>query len=259
MPLLQGTSVENRSSNDKAMWQTTNQDCEDRIYSCVVVSPAGRVISEFESIKELLESMRDAIRAHQSLYQVGNILHRDISANNIIITNPDTADGFKGMLIDLDLAKIVNDQTGVRQQTGTMQFMAIEVLRRNGHTYRHDLESFFYVLLWMCARTSWSKTKFQRGKNNRPVEVSRLDKWVRGNFGEIADSKHYHMGFDGFQHILYEFPEAFEVVKPLCDSFRLILFPLDKRGKMFLGTPLKPDELYSPILAQFDETISKLT
>lgn len=49
--------------------------------------------------------MRDAIKAHQSLYTTGNILHRDISSNNIIITGPEVADGFKGMLIDLDLAK----------------------------------------------------------------------------------------------------------------------------------------------------------
>ena len=37
-----------------------------------------------------------------------------------------------------------------------MQFMAVEVLRKADHTYRHDLESFLYVLLWMCARQAWS-------------------------------------------------------------------------------------------------------
>lgn len=79
---------------------------ENRIYSCLVVSPAGRVISDFRTVKELLESMRDAIKAHQSLYTAGNNPHRDISSNNIIITEPKTADGFHGMLIDLDLAKV---------------------------------------------------------------------------------------------------------------------------------------------------------
>ncbi|KAI8947232.1 hypothetical protein F4801DRAFT_605651 [Xylaria longipes] len=241
----------------EAMWHTTNQEWENRIYSCVVVSPAGRVISEFESIKELLESMRDAIRAHQSLYMDGNILHRDISANNTIITNSDTADGFKGMLIDLDLAKLLyNSPTEVRQQTSTMQFIAIEVLRRKIHTYRHDLESFFYVLLWMCARTSWTKAEFKGGKNDGPVKASKLEKWVKGNFEDIADNKHHHMGFNGFQDILYEFPEAFKVVKLLCDRIRLLLFSWDKRGKMFLGTPTKPPhELSSSILAEFDETM----
>lgn len=121
---------------------------ENRIYSCLVVLPAGRVISYFKTIKELLESMRDAIKAHQSLYVTGNILHCDISSNNIIITDPATADGSKGMLIDLDLAKIRDSgPSGARHQTGTMQFMGVEVLRTVDHPYRHDLESFFYVLL----------------------------------------------------------------------------------------------------------------
>lgn len=92
--------------------------------------------------------MRDAIKAHQSLYVTGNILHCDISSNNIIITDPATADGFKGLLIDLDVAKIRDSgPSGARHQTGTMQLMGVEVLRTVDHPYRHDLESFFYVLL----------------------------------------------------------------------------------------------------------------
>ena len=83
--------------------------------------------------------MRDAIKAHRSLYITGNILHRDISSNNII-TKPETAHGFKGMLIDLGLAKVRDSgPSGARHQTGTMQFMAVEVLRTVDHTYRHDL------------------------------------------------------------------------------------------------------------------------
>jgi hypothetical protein len=89
---------------------------ENRIYSCLVVSPAGRVISDFKTTKELLESMRDAIKAHQSLYMTGNILHRHISLNNIIITDPETADGFKGVLIDLKLAKV---RTAAQAERGT--------------------------------------------------------------------------------------------------------------------------------------------
>jgi 5-carboxymethyl-2-hydroxymuconate isomerase len=114
---------------------------DNRIFRCLVISPAGRAIREFRSIPELLEALRDAIKAHRSLYINGKILHRDISENNIIITDPKEADGFTGMLIDEDLAKeIGSGRSGARHQTGTMEFMAIEVLRRVSHTYRHDLE-----------------------------------------------------------------------------------------------------------------------
>jgi hypothetical protein len=88
---------------------------DNRIFRCLVVSPAGRAIHDFDrnvpslpAIKELLEALHDAIKAHRSLYLVGHILHRDISENNIIKTDPEKADGFKGMLIDLDLAKEVD-------------------------------------------------------------------------------------------------------------------------------------------------------
>ena len=66
-------------------------------------------------------TLRDAIKAHRSLYLEGSILHRDISENNIIITNPKQANGFTGMLIDADLAKIAGGgRTGARHQTGTI-------------------------------------------------------------------------------------------------------------------------------------------
>ncbi|POG61764.1 hypothetical protein GLOIN_2v1426031, partial [Rhizophagus irregularis DAOM 181602=DAOM 197198] len=36
-------------------------------------------------------------------------------------------------------------------RTGTLPFMAIEILKHNAeHTFQHDLESFFYVLCWIC-------------------------------------------------------------------------------------------------------------
>ncbi|KAJ8127438.1 hypothetical protein O1611_g6198 [Lasiodiplodia mahajangana] len=237
---------------------TTVEDLwEDRIFSCLVISPAGRIISQFETIKEMLESIRDAIRAHQSLYTLGGILHRDISSNNIIITNPETTDGFKGMLIDLDLAKVMNGapKSGARQQTGTMQFIAIEVLHRADHTYRHDLESFFYVLLWMCARVAWTKPNW-RGEKTEP-ENSLLLRWVMGDFGAIADAKLFHMLPDGFSRVLDEFPEAFNVVKPLCWELRRILFPQGKDGMTVLGTPPgPPDILYASIIEAYDKAIS---
>jgi len=228
---------------------------ENRIYSCLIVSPAGRVISEFRTIKELLESERDAIKAHRSLYVKGRILHRDISPNNIIITNPETANGFKGMLIDLDLAKVRDSgPSGARHQTGTMQFMAVEVLCKTDHTYRHDLESFFYVLLWMCVRQSWNNGF---GVGQEPPKESVLREWEIGSFRVIANAKRGHMTVNGMEEIMDEFPEAMEVVKSLCLKIRTILF--GDSARLVLGTPTgEPDQLYTPIIAAYDDTIRSL-
>jgi len=78
---------------------------DDRILRALAISPAGRSIIQFKTTTELLECLRDAIKVHRSLFTDGKILHRDISENNIIITDPGKADGFKGMLIDLDLQR----------------------------------------------------------------------------------------------------------------------------------------------------------
>ncbi|QKX58161.1 uncharacterized protein TRUGW13939_05282 [Talaromyces rugulosus] len=227
---------------------------DNRILRCLVISPAGRPIYEFCSPMELLVALRDAIRAHQSLYLVGNILHRDISENNIIITDPETADGNSGMLIDLDLAKeISSGRSGARHQTGTMEFMAIEVLRAVDHTYRHDLESFFYVFIWQCARNGWER--FNRLKE-RP-EDSLLNEWYTGSYMKIAGRKGGHMDANNFEYLLWEFPLELECVKTLCRTLRRILFPIHQ-DSLFTGTPVKPETLYEPIIQAFDTTIKDI-
>ncbi|KAI8626594.1 serine/threonine-protein kinase Sgk2 [Xylariaceae sp. FL1651] len=256
--LIQKQSGKPTTSTGKpSLYSPGGDRWENRIYSCLVISPAGRVISDFRTIKELLGAIRDAIRGHQSLYETGNILHRDISSNNIIITKPEIADGFNGMLIDLDLAKVRDSgPSGARHQTGTVQFMAVEVLRKTDHTYRHDLESFFYVLLWMCARQSW-RNGFARGE--KPPKESVLRRWEIGTFKDIALAKGGDMTVHGLEGIMTEFPSMFDLVQPLCLRIRKILFPLDKDERMSFGTPAgDPNQLYSPIIAAFDNTIKNL-
>ncbi|KAI1325815.1 hypothetical protein F5Y16DRAFT_411215 [Xylariaceae sp. FL0255] len=194
------------------------------IYSCLVISPASR-----------------------SLYTTGNILHRDISSNNIIIIKPKAADSFKGMLIDLNLAKVRDSgPSGARHQTGTIQFIAIEVLRKTDHTYRHNLESFFY----------WSNGFARR---EEPPKESGLRKWEISSFKDIARTKVSDMTVDGLENIISEFPGSLSIIKPLCLKIRKILFPLNKNERMSFGTPAEdPNQLYNPITAAFDDAIRKI-
>ncbi|KAK2812070.1 hypothetical protein FQN50_001781 [Emmonsiellopsis sp. PD_5] len=245
-------AFEIQSASNPSLFEKDAQGLYDnRILRCLVISPAGRPIFEYSSPMELLRSLRDAIRAHQSLYMDGNILHRDISENNIIITNLKTANGHSGMLIDLDLAKEIGTRSGARHQTGTMEFMAIEVLLNIDHTYRHDLESFFYVLIWQCARHGWRMSREVHPKR------SMLKAWYTGTFEDIARFKESDMGVRGFKRLLMEFPPELEGVKPLCKAIRDILFPFGKHG-MFTGTPKDPETLYGPIITAYEDAISLL-
>ena len=152
------------------------------------------------------------------------------------------------MLIDLDLAKeLGSGRSGARCRTGTMEFMAIEVLLNVDHTYRHDLESFFYVLIWQCARRGWSEAWPKK---------SLLAKWYTDSYREIASAKRGNMYVDGFEDILEEFPPRFDCVKPLCRELRGILFPY--REGLFVGTPKDPKVLYEPIVGAFDRAIDDI-
>ena len=224
---------------------------------CLAISPAGRALRDFRTIEELLTALRDLIKAHSSLYFKGRILHRDISVSNIIITDPIKANGFSSMLIDLDLAKEIGTAgTGARHQTGTVQFMAIQVLRKVAHTYRHDLESFFYMLLWICARRVWEK-EFCCKLKDRP-EIDHLRVWYLGSFNVIADNKDYRMGGNAFKKLLKEFPPVLDCIKPLCEEIWQIVFP-PQDGGLFFGTPPgPPEDLYNPIIGAFDKAIRSI-
>ena len=105
------------------------------------------------------------------------------------------------MLIDLDLAKdLGSGRSGARCRTGTMEFMANEVLLGISHTYRHDIESLFYVLIWQCARRGWAFL------NKQPDQyTSKLRAWYTGNYEDIANAKRGNMDANGFGFILREF------------------------------------------------------
>ncbi|KAG6071943.1 hypothetical protein E4U33_003422 [Claviceps sp. LM78 group G4] len=133
----------------------------------------------FGSILELLECLRDAVKVHRSLYMQSGILHGDISVNNIMITEPAKADGYKGVLIDLDLAKnMIEGPSESMHRIGTIEFMAVGVLRGEEHTYRHDLESFFYVLIWLCF------VHGAKGQGTKPRNAP--PDWSKGSSAQIA-------------------------------------------------------------------------
>jgi Fungal protein kinase len=225
---------------------------DNRVLRCLVMSPAGRAIHDYQSVLELLTALRDAIKAHRPLYLKGNILHRDISKRNTIVTDPKRT-GFIGML---DLGKeLSSGRSGVRCRIGTMEFMAIEVLLGVSHTYLHDLESFFYVPIWQCARRGWEFL-------NKPTDQfkSKLRAWYTGNYEDIANAKLGHMikaENKGFGFILREFPLEFNCVKPLCSELREILFPMHNGG-LFTGTPKDSEILYGPIIQAFGKAIDDI-
>lgn len=75
----------------------------------------------------------------------------------------------KGVLNDWDMASYVELNNEIysptaKHRTGTIPFMARELLTKGTpgpppHLYRHDLESFFYIIVWAAVHYSFKKKK----------------------------------------------------------------------------------------------------
>jgi serine/threonine protein kinase len=195
------------------------------------------------------------------------ILHRDISLRNIILTDPAPPEGRSGLLIDLELSIEVGDDgqnksTEARHMTGTLEYMALEILEGSAeaktagiaHTYRHDLESFFYVLLAACNR-------FAQRDGWRP-ECDLVTQWSSGPIMDMALKKYAHITAHHFEAcVLAHFAPACEGAKGLARKLRECLFEpgvFAAQSGIYLGTPDSPDLLYDRMIGAFDEAIQSL-
>jgi len=95
--------------------------------------------------------------SHYHAYHSGHILHCDISENDLIVFRADPSEDAVGSLNDFDMAieRLPEAEEAqaiaAHHRTGALPSMALELLHNREteliHLYRHDLESFFYILI----------------------------------------------------------------------------------------------------------------
>lgn len=146
----------------------------------------------------------------------------------IIITNFNEIDDFTKILIDLNFAKMIdNERNDARHQTNTMKFIIIKMLFDINHIYWYNFESFFYVLIWFCVRREWNFCKNSKNRFSKSV----LTRWYFDSFQNIVMIKKNNMHVDEFEYILKKFSTIFDFVKSLCKKIRNIFFL--KNGTFF--------------------------
>lgn len=245
--------------------ERTRLDTEELVFTAVATSPVGHRLSEFNSVQELTLAIRDAIKAHRSLYREGRILHQDISVNNIVIPerfpHPESP---RGILIDFDEARdlTVKEEDNARRRSstlsdaehqaieirGTRAFLAIDLMMGRVHTARHDLESFLYVLLWLCI-SHHAPT---------PPMTSKLNAWqALDSFPELAKKKAATvLSEQGWTGLLEEFTPSCEPLKGLAGRLRELLFPGGKIG--ICASEEEEWALYDAMIGAFDEALGSL-
>jgi serine/threonine protein kinase len=177
---------------------------------------------------------------HWTLYHSHKILHRDISATNILM--PDNSltsispnkslNG--GFLIDLDYAIRRNPVSGQfmssgAHRTGTLPYMAIDILTDPTfpHLYEHDVESFFYVLIW-CGI-------YPTGKDEDPLVA-----WRKGKIHQIGLTKRDHIEDDRvWKQIIASLRQGFDndAIRHMLCEIRDVLFFKPVAGLKEFRTP----------------------
>ncbi|KAJ2932360.1 hypothetical protein H1R20_g4766, partial [Candolleomyces eurysporus] len=199
---------ENRRSFYARRW------AENRILSRIVTELYGKDIHRSESESELLCALRDAVGGHRNLYLKAQLLHRDIAWSNIVLGKPRAPPGQEGILIDLDIAKLVSELKPEADVIGHCLFFSIGILingisgetgdRFLTHDYLDDLQSFFYVLA--------SIMYFYDGPSQKQRPVDRfMQEWV----------KHQHCGSYSLMEEHLELKKSFILSKQPTDPCKL--------------------------------------
>ncbi|KAF4504605.1 hypothetical protein G6O67_008038 [Ophiocordyceps sinensis] len=223
------------TSAEKA--RNENEVLPNRVHRRVVLKDYGMRIYMAGSRTALLQALADCIKGHKSLLEAG-FLHRDISMNNLMVKEDgDNTSSPRGFLIDLDLAVTVRRQTvsGAQGRTGTRAFMAIGLLSGDQHSFMHDLESFFWVLFWVCIH--------YKGPGEGRV-YKRYDKWNYLAADELAASKigsvAMHRNF--WRDVNKDFTAYYRPLIPVVEKLREVVFP---QGKSWAQEDKENKKLYS--------------
>ncbi|TFY60563.1 hypothetical protein EVG20_g7373 [Dentipellis fragilis] len=109
-------------------------------------------INDVRSLEEFKSVFLDIVRFHRVAYLKASIIQGDLNTSNLMLKRD--ADGRAiGVLNDWDMAQHIDDRSKESKSAfggGTAAFMALDLLRdtKRHQMYRHDLESFIWILIW---------------------------------------------------------------------------------------------------------------
>ncbi|PPQ90006.1 hypothetical protein CVT25_009644 [Psilocybe cyanescens] len=126
----------------------------------IILDTVARDLGTFTWCKVLLSCLADVVDAAQQAYKAG-VLHRDISAGNVMIVKDKETKELRGILIDWDMCLLIDERKKNYEirtaRTGTWAFISARLLRSSPskpavHSLGDDMESVFWVLAYEVLR-----------------------------------------------------------------------------------------------------------
>ncbi|KLU90586.1 hypothetical protein MAPG_10438 [Magnaporthiopsis poae ATCC 64411] len=185
----------------------------------------GTPLPPSNSRSAILATLEGCIKGHESLHEVG-FLHRDISINNLMINKDMDNPSWSSFLIDLDLAvreRREDTSRAKKGRAGTLAFMAVGVLLGEKHSFMHDLESFFWVLLWICLRYDGPHKWRDLPKYHHMNYVVTMESSACQNKGQVIDER------DFIRYAEERFTPHCQPLVPWVNRLRRVVFPNGRR------------------------------
>ncbi|TGZ76577.1 hypothetical protein EX30DRAFT_375391 [Ascodesmis nigricans] len=206
-----------------------NGSALNRFHKRIIMSRCGKPLYMAGTRIGVLKGLIGAISGHQNLFR-NKILHRDISIGNVLLSEDET----EGFLIDLDHAIRLGrkENSGARGRTGTKVFMSIGLLlqgyepNKKPHSFMDDLESFFWLLFWICVHYSGPGGEgVRKATNYEDWNYRALEKLGNDKVGFITDEQ------DFLTRINADFSDYFAPLVPWVNRLRREVFPGGLRWK----------------------------
>ncbi|KAI9459737.1 hypothetical protein F5148DRAFT_1150810 [Russula earlei] len=222
----------------KPIWETKNPFRLVDLWICIEKEgdiyhnlKEAKPLSTFRSTWELCQVIWDAMIAHTDAYDKAKILHRDVSAGNILIA-PDRS----GLLIDWDMSKRM-DVTRQRQpsRTGTWQFISTGLLlhpHAQSHQISDDIESFYWVLIYIVMKCRHSVIEGQSQDMQHVFDGYRDvddDGVIRGGDGKLSFLHKLILHLDSFGFV----PEPCrQIIEELCTLLKTFYDDINPKSIM---------------------------
>ena len=122
----------------------------------------------------------------------------------------------------MDITRL--EASGAPGKTGTKIFMAIGALLGEPHNFMHDLESFFWVLFWICI--------YYEGPNKERQPIKKFEDWNYDPAEEVAEGKLGVISLDRFESNLKAYVTHYCLpLTPLMTKLWEEVFPNGRKHK----------------------------
>ena len=171
------------------------------------------------SLPCLYETTDTTTAGHYRLW-VNGIRHGDISLTNLLYDLCVETGKPVGILNDFDLATWVDHSTTNNDRTGTIPFMAIDLLKdglelRTPRLYRHDIESFSWVLAFITVADIEYKDRTINISSRKGVHTWFQDRDKDQREAHISSKKSFHLEYGTTQGVFARYYRYLDIIQQI--------------------------------------------